>query len=73
MSNNWYPIIDYRKCTECGICIENCGNGVYDLKKAPTPDIIFGEGCYEGCHGCGNLCPVGAITYIGENTDWKPM
>ena len=72
MSKNWYPVIDYGKCTECGTCVEYCGSGVYDLEKAPNPDVIFADGCYEGCHGCGNLCPVGAITYFGENTDWTP-
>lgn len=37
MAKNWYPIIDYVTCIECG-----------------------------------NRCPVGAITYVGDDTDWTP-
>jgi ferredoxin len=30
------------------------------------------ENCVDHCHGCGNKCPVGAITYVGEDTGWTP-
>ena len=66
MSKTWYPVIDNENCIECGACTDKCKNGVYDLKKAPAPVVIFTEGCIQGCHGCGNLCPSGAITYFGE-------
>lgn len=72
MSKNWYPVIDEGECIKCGICVEYCGSGVYDVEKAPAPLVINGNGCYEGCHGCGSLCPVGAITYFGDNTGWEP-
>jgi len=72
MSKKWYPVIDYVNCAECGVCTNQCSHGVYDEKKAPTPIVINKEGCIEGCHGCGNLCPNGAITYVGENTGWTP-
>lgn len=26
----------------------------------------------EGCHGCGNHCPNGAITHVGDDTGWTP-
>lgn len=66
MSKTWYPVIDYEKCIECGSCTNKCKHGVYDLKKAPTPVVVMPEGCIHGCHGCGNLCPVEAINYVGE-------
>ncbi len=66
MSKTWYPAIDYEKCAECGICTDKCKHGVYDLRKAPTPVVVYPEGCIQGCHGCGNLCPNGAISYVGE-------
>ncbi len=72
MSKNWYPVIDYLECAECGVCINKCAHGVYNKEKAPTPLIINTDGCIEGCHGCGNICPNGAIQYVGENTDWTP-
>ena len=67
MSKLWYPVIDYEKCEECGACSDKCSHGVYDKTKAPTPVVIYTEGCVEGCHGCGKLCPSGAICYVGEN------
>lgn len=67
MSRNWYPVIDYERCIECGVCIDKCKHGVYKLEKAPTPVVIKSENCIEECHGCGNLCPTEAISYVGDN------
>lgn len=72
MSKQWYPVIDYLKCNECGACIRMCRNGVYDVSKAPTPVVANVDGCITGCHGCGNKCLQGAITYVGDNTGWAP-
>lgn len=66
MSKTWYPVIDYEKCEECGTCTNKCKHGVFNQEKAPTPVVIFPEGCIQGCHGCGNLCPSGAIQYVGD-------
>ena len=72
MSKNWYPIINEENCSKCGGCIDKCKHGVYDKEKTPTPLVVNEEGCVEGCHGCGNLCPNGAITYYGDETGWIP-
>lgn len=72
MSKKWYPVINYVVCAECGFCIDMCQHGVYDAGKAPSPIVVNGDGCIEGCHGCGNLCPNGAITYVSDNTGWTP-
>ena len=66
MSQNWYPVIDYVKCCECGKCVEKCRQGVYDKAQMPKPIVICPNGCIQGCHGCGNLCPNKAITYAGD-------
>lgn len=66
MSVKWYPVIDYVKCDECGACVNKCTHGVYNKEKAPSPVVVYPEGCIEGCHGCGNLCPQQAITYVGD-------
>lgn len=66
MSKTWYPVIDYEKCAACGICTDKCKHGVYEQKKAPAPVVVYPEGCIQGCHGCGNLCPNEAIRYAGE-------
>ena len=68
MSKTWYPVIDYGKCIECGVCTNKCKHGVYNLEKAPTPVVVNPEGCIQGCHGCGNLCPNGAIQYVGDQS-----
>ena len=72
MAKNWYPVIDITAYAECGKCVEKCGHGVYDKAKTPVPVVVYPEGCVDHCHGCGNLCPNGAITYVGEDTDWTP-
>lgn len=72
MAKTWYPVIDYSLCTECGTCVAKCSHGVYDAKKAPTPVVTAPESCIDHCHGCGNRCPVGAISYVGEDTGWTP-
>jgi NAD-dependent dihydropyrimidine dehydrogenase PreA subunit len=66
MSKTWYPVIDYVKCAECGTCVAMCSHGVYDKTKAPSPVVVYPEGCVQGCKGCGNKCPEGAIQYVGD-------
>lgn len=72
MAKTWYPVIDYIECSECGTCIAKCPHGVYDTAKAPSPVVANPQSCIDHCHGCGNRCPVGAITYVGDDTGWIP-
>lgn len=72
MAKTWYPVIDYTLCAECGSCVKKCTHGVYDSAKAPSPVVMNPDGCVDHCHGCGALCPTGAITYVGDNTGWTP-
>lgn len=66
MTKTWFPVINYDKCTECGACVAKCTHGVYEKESDPRPIVIYPEGCIQGCHGCGNLCPNSAIDYFGE-------
>jgi len=68
MSKQWYPVINYEKCTECGACVEKCSHGVYRKEAAPRPVVVYPEGCIQGCTGCGSLCPSGAIEYFGSDS-----
>lgn len=72
MTKIWYPVIDYLTCVECGTCVAKCPHGVYDVSKTPSPIVKNPEACIDHCHGCGNRCPVGAITYVGDDTGWMP-
>ncbi len=72
MAKNWYPVIDYLVCMECGTCVTFCPHGVYDETKSLSPVVLHPEKCMDHCHGCGNKCPAGAITYVGDDTGWAP-
>lgn len=72
MAKDWYPVIDYGKCLECGTCVKKCSHNVYDRTKSPVPVVFNPDKCIKHCHGCGNLCPIGAITYVGDNSGWTP-
>ncbi len=67
MSKGWYPVIDYTGCAECGACVDKCEHGVYDKLKAPSPIVIFPEGCIEDCKVCSDLCPSSAMQYVGDS------
>lgn len=71
MSKTWYPVINYENCIECGACFNKCSHGVLKLEDS-RPIVVNPDECVQGCHGCGNLCPVGAIEYVGDNTGWVP-
>ncbi|MDD6468001.1 MAG: DUF2703 domain-containing protein [Erysipelotrichaceae bacterium] len=73
MAKKWYPVVDILSCVECGTCVNFCSHGVYDKKKSPAPVVIHPEYCVDHCHGCGIKCPVGAITYVGDDTGWVPF
>ncbi len=49
-------VIDKTKCTNCGLCKENCR---FD---AITGDLQVEAIACEGCGVCAHVCPVGAIT-----------
>lgn len=70
MAKNWYPVIDRLACEECGTCVDKCTHGVYDKSKAPVPAVVKPENCIDHCHGCGNTCPNGAVSFAGDDTGW---
>jgi len=67
MAKNWYPVINAETCIECGKCVDKCTHGVYDKGSPQKPVVVYPDGCIDQCHGCGNLCPTGSITYKGEH------
>ena len=70
MAKNWYPVINHDECIECGTCTDMCKHGVYK-KGTQKPEVIYLEGCIDGCHGCGKRCPAEAITYFGDTESKK--
>ena len=61
----WYPTIDNEKCVNCGVCIEYCRLGVFDVgkKEEKKPLVKNPFNCVVLCTGCEGQCPVGAITF----------
>ena len=73
MANKWYPVVDILTCIECGTCVGFCPHNVFDKGKAPEPNVVNPVSCIHHCHGCGDRCPVGAISYVGDDTGWVPV
>lgn len=71
MSKNWYPVIQYENCIECGACIEKCCKDVYE-KNETKPNVIHPENCVEGCKGCQDVCPEEAVEFVGDTGEVSP-
>jgi len=59
---DWFPTINYEKCTGCMACVKKCSNGVYGERKG-KPKVVKPKNCVVGCTGCEPVCPVGAISH----------
>ena len=58
------PIINSEECSECGICSDNCPNGVLSLEDEKLK-VVSEEDC-DGCGTCTEECPMECIQ-IEEN------
>jgi len=54
------PVIDYKKCTSCGTCINVCPVGVF-VKEGEKIVVKKPEACLQ-CRACEVSCPQKAIT-----------
>jgi NAD-dependent dihydropyrimidine dehydrogenase PreA subunit len=65
----WAPVIDYSKCTDCGLCLLSCGNAVFGFSKSQQKYIVANGGnCVVGCTTCGKVCPEQAISFPADST-----
>ncbi|PIU29732.1 ferredoxin [Candidatus Woesearchaeota archaeon CG07_land_8_20_14_0_80_44_23] len=53
------PVIDYKKCNNCKICISVCPMGVYSEEKGKV--VVKKPNACIGCRSCEVQCPPGAI------------
>jgi len=65
MAKNWFPKIDYKKCSGCLSCFNFCPHGVYTVERE-KPKVKNPDECIEFCHGCEKICPQKAIKYMRE-------
>lgn len=56
-----FPVVDYDKCTGCGLCARSCPYlGMKIQKNKPVVDT---KNCF-GCGFCQRRCPAGAISNV---------
>ncbi len=71
MAKTWYPMVDAVSCIECGDCVTVCTHGVWQ-QMGSFPVVKNPAACEDHCRQCGEICPVGSISYLGEDSDWIP-
>jgi 2-oxoglutarate ferredoxin oxidoreductase subunit delta len=47
-------------CKGCGLCVEFCPTGVFELNEDDHPQVVYPERC-TACHWCDTHCPDLAI------------
>ena len=57
---DWFPTIDYEKCTGCGKCAESYCPAITMEGKKPVVDAHY---C-SCCAMCNCICPVEAFSYV---------
>jgi NAD-dependent dihydropyrimidine dehydrogenase PreA subunit len=57
----WFPRIDYAKCSGCQACFKFCKRGVYILEDSPK--VTNPYRCVVTCTGCTSVCKEGAISF----------
>jgi len=63
----WHPVIDYSKCTGCGLCFVTCGRDVFHWDAKSNKPVVAKPGdCVLGCTTCGRLCPAEAISFPSD-------
>nr|WP_262358996.1 MULTISPECIES: 4Fe-4S binding protein [Enorma] len=59
-----HPVIEADECIACGVCVDDCPQGVLELQDVAT--VVDEDSCI-GCGVCLDGCPSGAITEIAED------
>ncbi|MEM0141708.1 MAG: ferredoxin family protein [Thermoplasmatales archaeon] len=62
----WYPIVDPKKCTGCGLCVVTCGEkrNVFGYDESLHKAVVLQpNNCMVGCNNCEVSCLWDAISY----------
>jgi len=71
MAKDWFPIIDYDKCTSCLSCVEFCPHDVFTVEDG-SPKVINPQNCVDFCRGCQKgPCDFDAISFPPDHEE-KP-
>lgn len=58
----WYPVLDKRRCADCGKCHDFCLFGVYAVEQGRV-GVVQPQKCKNNCPACARMCPSGAIIF----------
>jgi len=58
----WGPTIDAAACTDCGVCLDFCQNGVYEWVDGHVA-VVHRASCIAGCSHCATLCEPVALSF----------
>jgi len=62
---NWFPTVDYSKCTGCRECFKFCSHKVFSWDKGKKQPIVANPySCVLGCSNCStNVCKQKALSH----------
>jgi Pyruvate/2-oxoacid:ferredoxin oxidoreductase delta subunit len=59
----WFPVIDYKRCTNCMQCLSFCLFDVYGVSSAGKIQVRNQDNCKTDCPACSRVCPEVAIMF----------
>ncbi len=59
----WYPVIDPKKCKNCGQCLNFCLFGVYQSSEDKKVKVERPSACKTNCPACSRVCPENAVIF----------
>jgi Pyruvate/2-oxoacid:ferredoxin oxidoreductase delta subunit len=59
----WFPVIDYRRCTNCMQCLSFCLFDVYGVSAEGKIQVRNQDNCKTDCPACSRVCPEVAIMF----------
>jgi Pyruvate/2-oxoacid:ferredoxin oxidoreductase delta subunit len=59
----WFPVIDFRRCTNCMQCLSFCLFDVYGVTTEGRIQVRNQDNCKTDCPACSRVCPEVAIMF----------
>jgi NAD-dependent dihydropyrimidine dehydrogenase PreA subunit len=59
----WFPVIDYKRCTNCMQCLSFCLFDVYGVSADGRIQVQNQSSCKTECPACSRVCPEVAILF----------
>ena len=59
----WFPVLDYKRCTNCMQCLSFCLFDVYGVSPDGKIQVQNQSNCKTDCPACSRVCPEVAILF----------